>query len=175
MSASTTTCSPTVRLMGKRPASMAGFIPSITTRLRPASGCIRPPFLAPSSKRHAKRHRERWPAPLSQPYLLALPLGRIKALHLRDRFPRNSGRHRSALSPEAGHKCICTQNVQSPRDASGCLDNPRQCPGGEDSVCFNSGLGQTVVDVASALLWREGREGVTYYRLWHKVRQCQCV
>src|SRR5688572_6016521 len=47
MSASTTTRSPTVRLMGKRPASMTGCIPSIITRLSPVSGCIQPPFLGP--------------------------------------------------------------------------------------------------------------------------------
>src|SRR5439155_26534930 len=38
-SASTTTRSPTVRLMGNRPASISGATPSITTRLVPSSRC----------------------------------------------------------------------------------------------------------------------------------------
>src|SRR5713101_733197 len=45
MSASTPTHSFRVRLMGKRPASMAGWTPSMMTRFRPVSFCIQPPPL----------------------------------------------------------------------------------------------------------------------------------
>src|SRR5262252_9094894 len=37
-------------LNGKTAASMAGCIPSIITRFRPASGCIQPPLFVPSKQ-----------------------------------------------------------------------------------------------------------------------------
>src|ERR687885_2389200 len=97
------------------------------------------------------------------PCLPAPQLGWARPLRLRDRFPRDSGRHGSLLRPETGDKCIRTQEVQGPRDASGCFDNACQCPGAEDGFCLGGGLGQAVVNVGSALFWRERRESVTYH------------
>src|SRR5215831_20803267 len=156
MSASTTTSSPMVRLMGKRPASMAGCIPSIITRLRPASGCIQPPLLVPSKQTSCQVDREnsgeRWPTHLSHARPPAPPLEWARALHLCNRFPCDSGRHGFLLRPETGDKCIRTQNVQGSRDALGCLDNACQCPGGEDGFSLGGSLCQAVVNVGSALL-----------------------
>src|SRR5881227_3042089 len=93
----------------------------------------------------------------------SLSTERGQALHLRERFPRDSRRHGSLLHPEASDKCIRTQNIQGPRHALGRLDNACQCPGAEDGFCLRGRLRQAVVNVGSALFWRERRETVTYH------------